>query len=192
MTELEQWLPKLDAADTFLLHDHGLTRCMKRPFGCWRECVPQMRGQGCRVTNYGGVNKKNASRLQLGFVIWESVTLAILNAKSAQQLAAMSIQRTQESDRTSFGSTTPVSTSPTASTTRPASVTKSPSTPPALLTPTPLTPPSSDQKAKTVLQDIIQEIENRKSGRERSTNPWHRFKLSSSDYECLQKQGLTA
>src|SRR5271163_2961951 len=86
------------------------------------------------------------------------------------------------------GSTTPASTSPLASKTRLAIVTKSPSTPPAPLTPTPLTPPPSDQKTRTVLQDIIQEIENRKFGRECSTNPWLRFTLSSSDYERLEQR----
>jgi hypothetical protein len=58
---------------------------------------------------------------------------------------------------------------------------------------TPLTPPSSEQKAgtrrsRTALEDIIQEIENRKFGRERSTNPWLRFNLSGSDYEYLQQR----
>jgi len=87
----------------------------------------------------------------------------------------MSIQCAQESSRTSFGSTTPPAcTNPTASTTQ---LANSPSTPPAPLTsPPPLTPPSSHQKtrtrrSRTVLEDIIQEIENRKFGRERSTNP---------------------
>jgi len=61
------------------------------------------------------------------------------------------------------------------------------------MTPTPLTPPSSEQKSRaqklgTVVEDIIQEIENRKFGRERSTNPWLRFKLSSNDYEHLQQR----
>jgi hypothetical protein len=134
--------------------------------------------RGCRVTLAANKTRQGYSMLSS-----ESVRLCHSERESAQ-LAAMSIQRTGESSRL-FGSTTPpVSTSPM--------VTSSPSTPPAPFTsPTPLTPPSSKQKARTrrtVLEDIIQEIENRKFGRGRSTNPWLRFKLSSSDYEHLQQR----
>jgi hypothetical protein len=128
--------------------------------------------RGCQVTNCG---EQNAPRLPVDFV-----RLAAVRAASAQQLAAMSIQRAQESGRISFGSTTPASTSPTA---------KSPSTPPILLTPTPLTPPYSEQKTRSriVLEEIIQEIENRKIGRG-STKTWLRFRLSPIDYKHLQKR----
>jgi hypothetical protein len=79
-------------------------------------------------------------------------------------------------------------TSTISSTTLPAS--KVPSTTPQPPGPSLSTPPPSPQNQKperSVVDDIDQEIENRKRGRG-SSNPWLRFKLSPTEYKHWQKR----
>jgi hypothetical protein len=59
-------------------------------------------------------------------------------------------------------------------------------TPPASFTQQPLTPPHSDQKSRTVVEDILHEIENRKAGRAPSEVPWLRYNLGAPSYKQLE------
>ena len=67
---------------------------------------------------------------------------------------------------------------------------KSDTTPPSSFAKEPLTPPPSEQKSGTSEQQIIQEIEGRRSGRGFSTDPWLRYRLSQSAYERLEERFL--
>jgi hypothetical protein len=61
-----------------------------------------------------------------------------------------------------------------------------------VLLPRPLTPPSSEQrqKPKRRVDEIDLEIENRKTGRGYSSNPWLRFELSPIEYEHWRNRHL--
>jgi hypothetical protein len=64
---------------------------------------------------------------------------------------------------------------------------ESDTTPPGSFTKSPPTPPPSKQKSELSEQQIIQEIEGRKTGHGFSTNPWLRYKLSQAAYKRLEK-----
>ena len=63
---------------------------------------------------------------------------------------------------------------------------ESDTTPPGSFTKSPPTPPPSKQKSE-LSEQIIQEIEGRKTGHGFSTNPWLRYKLSQAAYKRLEK-----
>jgi hypothetical protein len=67
---------------------------------------------------------------------------------------------------------------------------KSDTTPPGSFV-KPLTPPPSEQKSGTSEQQIIDEIEGRKTGRGISTGPWRRYRLPQAAYERLEKRFQT-
>jgi hypothetical protein len=52
----------------------------------------------------------------------------------------------------------------------------------------PLTPPPSEQKSGTTGEQILQEIEDRKSGRGFSTSHWQRYKLSPAEYKYVEQR----
>ena len=67
---------------------------------------------------------------------------------------------------------------------------KSDTTPPASFV-KPLTPPPSGQKSGTSEQQIIDEIEARRTGRGYSSSPWLQFELIEAAYERLEKRFQT-
>lgn len=65
-----------------------------------------------------------------------------------------------------------------------------PGTTPPSFTQTPLTPPPSEQKSGIVdvVEDIIQEIKNHKSGSRDPVEPWLRYSLSPIKYQLLKER----
>jgi hypothetical protein len=65
---------------------------------------------------------------------------------------------------------------------------RSDTTSPSSFAKEPLTPPPSEQKSGTTGEQIIQEIEDRKSGRGYSTNHWQRYKVSPAEYKYVEQR----
>jgi hypothetical protein len=61
-------------------------------------------------------------------------------------------------------------------------------TPPESFTNPPLTPPPTDEKGLSLVSRIVEEIKNRREGRDLKSTPWVVYSLSMEGYQELQHE----